>query len=167
MAFANFQRFTHFFGHNSLHRFKTSLKKLLAVFACLLLVNAGMSCWQQVAAQSHLKHPQPATDMQSMNCHQAMALTDAQYTTGEYQATSPHHLDKNQTGEHTLNSTDTHAGSHDHCALNCSLYTLAAELAQQSVFKGNVLLVNKPADLTANPLQAWLRALERPPQRLS
>lgn len=194
MYLAIFRLLTVFFQDNSLTPSKTSLKKMLASFMCLLLVNAGIGCWQYVAAQPHIlqnKLQQPLSHQQHhagtpvMACHQTLALKNSgalEHSIGlkqlaassdAYHGSVPQDLlKKNQQAVSSLDSvsassTTTHGVSHHHCALTCSLYTPPAELAQYTVAHSTLLPANRPFYLIANPLQAWLRDLERPPQFLS
>lgn len=191
---AIFRLLTVFFQDNSLTPLKTSLKKMLASFICLLLVNAGIGCWQHVAAQPHVLQnqlQQPLSRQQHhagtplMACHQTLALKHSgalEYSVGLKQvaaSSDAHHgsmpqdlFKKNQQAISSpdpisASSTTTHAVSHHHCALTCSLYTPPADLAQYTVAHSTLLPANRPFYLIANPLQAWLRDLERPPQFLS
>ena len=155
---------------------------------CLLLVNAWIGCWQHVAAQPHVLEDQRQQPLSYqphhagtalMACHQTLALKQSVGLKQVAALNDAHHgsmpqdlFKKNQQAVSSpdpisASSTTTHAVSHHHCALTCSLYTPPAELAQYTVAHSTLLPANRPFYLIANPLQAWLRDLERPPQFLS
>ncbi|RYY79439.1 MAG: hypothetical protein EOO69_06655 [Moraxellaceae bacterium] len=144
---------------NRLIPLKASLKKMLVGFVCLLLVNAGTSCWQHVAAQSH---KQSYSSMSFRSCHQAVASTEARY--GSVQQ---HTFKKNKPDQQGANVESSSAGTHHQCALSCSLYTPPVDISQHVDRIENPLLASKSFYLIVTPLQAWVRDLERPPQFLN
>lgn len=146
---------------NGLASLKTSLKKMLVSFLCLLLANAAIGCWQHVVAQPQGQF----AVIQSISCHQADNAGSLKH------GSAPDHALQNSPSlapDNSLDSTNHHSSNVQHqCALNCSLYTSPANVSPQVALTGNALLASKPFYLIANPLQAWLRDLERPPQFLS
>ena len=159
MHLANFCVLSLFFQDNRLIPLKASLKKMLAVFVCLLLINATTSCWQQVNAQSQ---QQSYSSMSFPICHQAVASAKS------HDGSMPHHrLKKHSLDQQGASAESSSVGSHHQCALNCSLYTSPIDVSQHAARIANPLLASKSFYLIITPLQAWVRDLERPPQFLN
>lgn len=159
MHSANFCVLNLFAQDNRLIPLNASLKKMLAVFVCLLLINAATSCWQHVAAQPQ---QQSYSSMSFPSCHQAVVSAKTYYGSMQH-----HTLEKHQLDQQGASDESSSTEAHHQCALNCSLYTPPADFSQQLVLIENPLVSSKPFYLIANPLQAWLRDLERPPQFLN